>query len=140
MSKLTAAKYYNFMLALYEAKEFDAQEMITEHRVSTRIMRLLREARYVKKQGKLSVWIGDMPTQAIANAMTRQCTKESRIHTANRKAGTAQLTIAPIRKAPAPTPQPIVQEAEYDNSNSKVLLAIAAGLIIGFMLATAIWK
>jgi hypothetical protein len=140
MSNKTSVKYYNFMMALYNAKEFEAKEMIAEHRVSTRIMRLLREARYIKRVGNVTVWIGEAPTQAIAMAMTKQCTKESRIHNVNRKAGISQLTIAPIRKAPVSTPQAIVHEAEYDNSNSKVLLILAVGAVIGFMIATLIWK
>jgi len=57
----------------------------------------------------------------------------------NKKAS-AQLTIKPIRKAPAPTPMPVVDEPDYDNSNSKMLLIMAVGLVIGFLIATAIWK
>jgi hypothetical protein len=56
------------------------------------------------------------------------------------KKETPQLTIKPIRKAPAPTPMPIVHEPECDNSNSKMLLIMAVGAIIGFMIATIIWK
>jgi cobalamin synthase len=50
------------------------------------------------------------------------------------------LTIKPIRKAPEPTPMPVVDEPDYDNSNSKMLLIMAVGLVIGFLIATAIWK
>ncbi len=56
------------------------------------------------------------------------------------KKETPQLTIKPIRKAPAPTPIPVVDEPDYDNSNSKMLLIMAVGLVIGFLIATAIWK
>jgi hypothetical protein len=34
----------------------------------------------------------------------------------------------------------IYEEPECDNSNSKMLLIMAVGAIIGFMIATAIWK
>ena len=53
---------------------------------------------------------------------------------------TPQLTIKPIRKAPLPTPMPIVREAECDNSNSKMFVILAVGAIVGFMIATSIWK
>jgi hypothetical protein len=46
----------------------------------------------------------------------------------------------PIRKAPVPTPVPAVREAECDTSNSKMILILASGAVIGFMIATLIWK
>jgi hypothetical protein len=53
---------------------------------------------------------------------------------------TPQLTIKPIRKAPLPTAMPIVREAECDTSNSKMFVILAVGAIVGFMIATIIWK
>jgi hypothetical protein len=53
---------------------------------------------------------------------------------------TPQLSIKPIRKAPVPTPTPVVREAECDTSNSKMILIMAVGLVVGFMIATIIWK
>jgi hypothetical protein len=50
-----------------------------------------------------------------------------------------QLTIKPIHKAPVQS-IPVVREAECDTSNSKVMLILGAGLLIGFMIATIIWK
>jgi hypothetical protein len=35
---------------------------------------------------------------------------------------------------------PVVHEDKCDNSNSKMLLIMAVGLVIGFLIATAIWK
>jgi hypothetical protein len=53
---------------------------------------------------------------------------------------TPQLSLKPIRKAPVPTPTPVVREAECDTSNSKMILIMAVGLVVGFMIATIIWK
>lgn len=140
MSKNTKIKYYNFMMELYTQKEFDMKEMMREHRIGSRVITLLRESNMIKRDGKYTKWIAEMPTQAIANAFTKECLKQSRIANAQSKAGHKQMTIAPIRKAPVTTPQPIVKEAEYDNSNAKMMLIMAAGAIIGFMIATLIWK
>jgi hypothetical protein len=41
---------------------------------------------------------------------------------------------------PADAPKPVVQEAECDTSNSKMFLILAVGAVIGFLIATAIWK
>jgi hypothetical protein len=51
-----------------------------------------------------------------------------------------QLTIKPVRKAPAPAPMPVNAEPECDTTNSKMMLILGAGLLIGFMIATIIWK
>jgi hypothetical protein len=51
-----------------------------------------------------------------------------------------QLKLTPIRKAPAPTSMLAVDEIDFDTSNSKMLLILAVGAIVGFMIATIIWK
>jgi hypothetical protein len=51
-----------------------------------------------------------------------------------------QLTIKPVRKAPAPAPMSVTQEPECDTTNSKMMLILAVGALIGFMIATIIWK
>jgi hypothetical protein len=140
MSKNTKEKYYNFMMSMYNAQEFDIRKMMKEHKVSTRIATLLRERRVIAKYGKLTKWVGDMPTQAMANAYAKESLRVARISKMQNQIAPGQLTIKPIRKAPVDTPQPIVQEAEYDTSNSKILLILAVGAMVGFMIATIIWK
>jgi hypothetical protein len=142
MRKSTKEKYYDFMMELYTAKEFDIKYMQSKYRIGSRVVTLMREAKMIKREGDVTKWIGNAPTQAIVNSMVKECLKQSRIDQAQSKAGMQQMTIAPVRKAPAstPTPTPIVHEAECDNSNSKMLLIMAIGAVIGFMIATAIWK
>jgi hypothetical protein len=140
MRKNTKEKYYDFMMELYTAKEFDVKEMQHKYRIGSRVITLMREAKMIKREGDITKWIGNAPTQAIVNSMVKECLKQSRIDQAQSKAGMQQMTITPIRKAPSPTPTPVVHEAECDNSNSKMLLIMAVGAVIGFMIATAIWK
>jgi hypothetical protein len=51
-----------------------------------------------------------------------------------------QLKLKPLRKAPAPTSMLAVDEIDFDTSNSKMILIMAVGLVVGFMIATIIWK
>ena len=134
----TVTKYYNFLMELYTQKEFNIYEMCYAHNIGSRLITVLRKGGYIERYEDVYQWKAQMPTDGLAKILLTQCRTDYR--ELKKKRNPSQLTIKPIRKAPVPTPQPIVQEAEYDNSNSKVLLAIAAGLIIGFMLATAIWK
>jgi hypothetical protein len=140
MSRNTASKYYNFMVTLYNEKEFNASALRAQYAVSSRLMRLLKEANYIKKEGNVTRWIGDVPTLTLANTLVKQAKKESRIEKAHIRVGQKQMTITPIRKVPVDNPQPIVKEAEYDTSNSKIILILAVGAIVGFMIATIIWK
>ena len=139
MRKNTKSKYYEFMCALHAMQEFDIKQMRNEYRVGARLITLMREHNMIRRDGNVTRWIGDKPTQAIAVAFAKECLKESRIANAQSKAGTQQLTIKPIKRVERTQPAP-VQEPECDNSNSKMLLIMAVGAVIGFMIATAIWK
>ena len=140
MRKNTKSKYYEFMCALHAMQEFDIKQMRNEYRVGARLITLMREHNMIRREGNVTRWIGDKPTQAIAVAFAKECLKESRIANAQSKAGTQQLTIKPIKRVERTQPAPVQQEPECDNSNSKMLLIMAIGAVIGFMIATAIWK
>jgi len=140
MSKNTKEKYYNFMMSMYNEKEFDIRKMMKEHKVSTRIATLLREHRMIAKYGNATKWVGEMPTQAMANAYVKESLKVARISKMQNSISPTQLTIKQMRKVPADAPKTVVQEAECDNSNSKILLILAVGAMVGFMIATIIWK
>ena len=140
MSKNTKTKYYEFMCILHETKEFDIKELRSEYRVSSRLITLLREHNLIKRDGNVSRWIGDKPTQAIAMAFAKECLKQSRISHAQSKAGTQQLTIKPIKRVERTQPAPVQEEPICDNSNSKMFLIMAVGAAIGFLVATIIWK
>jgi hypothetical protein len=115
MSKNTKEKYYNFMMSMYNAQEFDIRKLMKEHKVSTRIATLLRERRVIAKYGKLTRWVGDMPTQAMANAYAKESLRVARI---------SKMHVAVI----------------IFRFFCKMLLIMAAGAILGFLIATIIWK
>jgi hypothetical protein len=140
MRKNTKSKYYEFMCALHAMQEFDIKQMRNEYRVGARLITLMREHNMIKRDGNVTRWIGDKPTQAIAVAFAKECLKESRIANAQSKAGTQQLTIKPIKRVERTQLAPVQEEPECDNSNSKMLLIMAIGAAIGFMIATIIWK
>jgi hypothetical protein len=53
-----------------------------------------------------------------------------------------QLKLQPIKRIErvATMPVRVQEEPIYDTSNSKIMLILGAGLLIGFMIATIIWK
>jgi hypothetical protein len=140
MRKNTKGKYYEFMCVLYDMKEFDITEMRTQYRVGARLITLMREHKMIKRDGNVTRWIGDKPTQAIAVAFAKECLKESRIANAQSKAGPQQMKLTPIKKVERTQPAPVQEEPIQDTSNSKLLLIMAVGAAIGFLVATIIWK
>ena len=140
MSKNTKSKYYQFMCALHEAKEFDIQQMRNEYRIGAPLITLMREHNLIKRDGNVTRWIGDKPTQAVAMAFTKEVLKLSRMYNAQSKAGPQQLKLTPIKRVERTQPVPVKEEPIHDTSNSKLLLIMAVGAFIGFLIATIIWK
>lgn len=142
MSKNTKEKYGALIMDIASTKPFRIDEMRMKHKVSTRVFTIMRDLGYIKSVPySMHVWHADAPTQVTINLIIKECRNSSRIEKIlAKKAAPEQLTIKPIRKAPVDTPQPIVKEAECDTSNSKMLLILAVGALIGFMIATIIWK
>lgn len=141
MSKNTKEKYGALIMDIASVESFRIDEMRMKHKVSTRVFTIMRDLGYIKSVPySMHVWHADAPTQITINLIIKECRKSSRIEKVMAKQSTPQLTIKPIRKAPVPTPMPAVREAECDTSNSKVMLILGTGLLIGFMIATIIWK
>ena len=142
MSKNTKEKYGALIMDIASTKPFRIDEMRIKHKVSTRVFTIMRDLGYIKSVPySMHVWHAEPPTQITINLIIKECRNSSRIEKIlAKKAAPEQLTIKPIRKAPVSTPEPIVKEAEYDNSNSKIFLILAVGAIVGFMIATIIWK
>jgi len=134
----TVAKYHNFLMELYTQKQFNIYEMCHAHNIGSRLVTVLRKGGYIERHEDVYIWRAEMPTDGLAKILLIQCRNDYR--QLKKKRSASQLTIKPIRKAPVSTPEPIVKEAEYDTSNSKMLLILAVGAMVGFMIATIIWK
>jgi hypothetical protein len=51
-----------------------------------------------------------------------------------------QLTIKPIKRIERVAPMPVQEDAIPNTTNSKMIVVMAVGALIGFMIATLIWK
>ncbi len=137
MSK-TKEKYMNAMLYACAQPEFQSREFAKAFKISHNVITAMHELGLIQKVGNGKYcWIVRREPLASDVVAIR---KRLAAYNAIARQSNGQLTIKPVRKAPAPTPTPIVHEAEFDNSNSKMLLIMAIGAVIGFMIATAIWK
>ena len=141
MSKNTKEKYGALIMDIASGESFRIDEMRMKHKVSTRVFTIMRDLGYIKSVPySMHVWHADAPTQITINLIIKECRKSSRIEKVMAKQSTPQLTIKPIKRVERTQPVRVQEEPIHDTSNSKVILILAVGAAIGFMIATLIWK
>jgi len=127
MSKNTKEKYGALIMDIASTKTFRIDEMRMKHKVSTRVFTIMRDLGYIKSVPySMHVWHSDAPTQVTINLIIKECRNSSRIEKVLAKQSTTQLTIKPVRKAPAPAPMSVNSEPECDTTNSKMMLILGA--------------
>jgi hypothetical protein len=141
MRNRTISKYHEAIENIHLSKEFHGTTFCKTYQLSNAIIPAMRELELIKEvrfgwyQWQLDRYPTITDIKTISKKINERNNNYKGIKKYHRKA-----TVVPILKAPAPTPIPVVHEAECDNSNSKMLLIMAVGLVIGFLIATAIWK
>ena len=130
--------YLQVLTWVSQQPHFTNKDLLARFPVSKSLIYDMNKLAYIKKLEKsVYKWNLDRdPKVSDVNTLRRKVNQHNRLS----KKYPKQLTIQPIHKATAPTPVLVVDEADYDNSNSKMLLIMAVGLVIGFLIATAIWK
>jgi hypothetical protein len=139
MRKETILHYKHSIEKIYSKPKFNAKEWLAYQKIGAAIIPAMRELGMIQKlgEGEYKWMLYRAPDEEDVKMILLRIKARD---VQQRKKNSTQLTIKPIRKAPVSTPEPIVKEAEYDTSNSKMLLIMAAGAVIGFMIATLIWK
>ncbi len=137
MSK-TKEKYMNAMLYACAQPEFQSREFAKAFRISHNVITAMHELGLIQKvgNGKYCWVVRREPLASDVVAIRKRLTA----YNAAARQSNGQLKLTPIRKAPAPTSMLAVDEIDFDTSNSKMLLILAVGAIVGFMIATIIWK
>lgn len=135
--KNLALKHYTLLIDLYESENFNCIEMQLKHRISTRIFTLLRERNIIRKDiNGMYKYVGEMPTQVIANALTKEVQRQARIAGKTWKLQKHQMTLQPLKRVERIAPErPPVQEAvEVEEQHTPypimdVVIAFLAGMI-----------
>lgn len=143
MRKTTKTKYSAFINDCYHHVTFDKNLMRDTHGVSNNLLRAMANKNVIRVDAGTGQWIGATPNPIMMNEIFREYQKLVDLDVSKRKLKPygKQLTIQPIKKIQRPQPVPVQHdEPFYDNSNSKVMLILAVGALLGFMIATLIWK
>ena len=137
MSK-TKEKYMNAMLYACGQPEFHSREFAKAFKISHNVITAMHELGLIQKVGNGKYcWV--IRREPLASDVVAIRKRLAAYNTTARQSN-GQLKLTPIRKAPVSTPEPIVKEAECDTSNSKMMLILAVGAMVGFIIATIIWK
>jgi len=142
----TKYKYLKFMQDCFEQKEFKGTEKVREHKVSSRILLVLKERKIINRAGHLSIWIGDAPTLGLANGVAFECLQMMRMNKYDKEIiranKTAQLQTKPIINMPKQIKK--VQSVQVEEQHTPypimdIVIAFLAGMIAaGFI--SIIWK
>jgi hypothetical protein len=137
MSK-TKEKYMNAMLYACAQPEFQSREFAKAFKISHNVITAMHELGLIQKVGNgRYCWIVRREPLASDVVAIR---KRLAAYNATARQSNGQLKLTPIKRVERTQPAPVHEEPECDNSNSKMLLIMAIGAAIGFMIATIIWK
>jgi len=142
----TKFKYVQCIKECFDTKVFNHRVMREKYNVDSNLFVALHQCNCIKSKNSIATWTDvTLTEQVLENVLTvmvhiRKHKNSKRKEKRNFYKTAGQLTIKPIRKAPAPAPMSVNAEPECDTTNSKMLLILGAGLLIGFMIATIIWK
>jgi hypothetical protein len=135
-------KYVRFMKQLYAQKVFNRRAMENEYKISHQICTQLAKRGFILLQNLDEYrWVGAEPTNDLAIDILTTMRANNRAYAQRaKKSPPQQLTIKPIKRVERTQPVPVKEEPIHDTSNSKMLIILAVGTMVGFLVATLIWK
>lgn len=134
----TKEKYMNAMLYACAQPEFHSREFAKAFKISHNVITAMHELGLIQKVGNGKYcWI--IRREPLASDVVAIRKRLAAYNTTARQSN-GQLKLTPIKRVERTQPAPVREEPICDNSNSKLLLIMAVGAAIGFMIATIIWK
>ena len=139
MNQRTKEKYMKLFVEVANQPEFKGSEVVRKHSVASNIITAMMDTGLIVRidTGRYKWIMNRQPTNADAKLVSHAL-RVRRLNTDSMKAG--QLTFQPIKRVERSNPVRVQEQTIHDTSNSKMLLILAAGALLGFMIATLIWK
>jgi hypothetical protein len=139
-------KYIEFLTVLYNKRIFHRKSMEREYLISSGPCTYLLRKNYLERNDPHQLrWIGPAPSMDLVRDILEHGRKANSYHQLRKRIEKANEKLAkPNLYNQAQSIVEVPEEDEEfeicDTSNSKMLLIMAVGLVIGFLIATAIWK
>ena len=137
MSK-TKEKYMNAMLYACAQPEFNSREFAKAFKISHNVITAMHELGLVQKvgNGRYCWVIRREPLTSDVVAIRKRLAAYS----ATARQSNGQLKLTPIKRVERTEPVRVQEEPIHDTSNSKMFIILAVGAMVGFLIATLIWK
>jgi len=139
MNQRTKEKYMKLFVEVANQPEFKGSEIVRRHSVASNIITAMMDTGLITKVdvGRYKWIMNRQPTNADAKLVSHAL-RFRRLNTDSMKAG--QLTLQPIKRVERTQPVRVQEEPIHDTSNSKMFIILAVGAMVGFLIATLIWK
>ena len=137
----TKQKYLEALKYMADRNAFHGKLTAEQLKITNTFFSVCMELGLLRRAALNGTYAWNLSREPMLSDVDSICLRlKAKMQAHRQRKSSTQLTIKPIRKAPVTTPQPIIKEIECDTSNAKMMLIMAAGAIIGFMIATLIWK
>jgi hypothetical protein len=134
-------KYLQFMKEMYNQTTFNRKQIESDYKISTSICTVLSKRGFITTDSQgYHKWIGKEPSMELVVSVLSDIRSVNRTYVKQARIKPQQLTIKSIKRVERTQPVPVKEEPIYDTSNSKMLIILAVGTMIGFLVATLIWK
>lgn len=141
MRNYTKEKYLEALKYIADKNAFHCKLTAEQLKITNTFFSVCIELGLIRRAALNGTYAWNLSRQPMMSDVESICLRlRAKMQAHLQKKESAQLTIKPIRKTAVTNPQPIVKEPECDTSNSKMIVILAVGALIGFMIATIIWK
>jgi hypothetical protein len=138
----TSNKYMMVLQYICGQKSFHPKNTMRDFKVSNNFLTAGKEMGLFKRIGKSEyAWnLNRAPLLSDVHGIMVRIRASNKTQDLKPKVK-GQLTIKPIKRVEYKAPvQPDLDVINYDRTNSKIAIILAVGAIIGFLIATLIWK
>jgi len=137
----TKNKYMKALEYIHAQPTFHSKNTMRQFKVSNNFLTAGKELGLFKKIGKSEYkWnLSRQPMISDVHDIQVRVRSYTQTHRLKSKP-TPQLSIKTMKRIERVAPMPVQEDATPDTSNSKMIVILAVGALIGFMIATIIWK
>ena len=143
--KNSTTKYFNVLQFISEQKSFHSKTTLRQFKISNNFLtagkdmglfQRINESEYVWNLKRAPMVKDAHEIQLRIRAASTSARLKAKGQPKN------QLKLQPIKRIErvAPMPVRVQEEPIHDTSNSKVIIILAVGAMVGFLIATIIWK
>jgi len=137
----TSNKYMSVLQYICGQQSFHSKQTLRQFKVSNNFLTAGKEMGLFKRIGESEyAWnLTRAPLMSDVHGMMvriRAYNKTSEL----KPKRPGQLKLQPIKRVERTQPVPVREEPVHDTSNSKMLIILTVGALVGFLIATIIWK